>query len=341
MGTVRIGVVGVGIMGQRPSRVYSNLRRVQLVGVCDAIPSKGNQIAQQYDVPYYERLDDLLDHVDAVSIATSTPDHFETAMRCVERGMHVLVEKPITETLAQAEALTQAAEAGGRVFQVGHIERFNPAYMELKNVLADTQPWAVNLRRLSPYAGSNTDVDVVLDLMIHDTNLVLDLIGLEPMIVNAYGLTAHNKAIDHVVAQLCFGSARPLVTLTASRITEHKIRSIEVTTPLAYIECDLLDKSILIHRHTTGEYRNQQVHKYRQESLVERIYVPTFEPLFLEMQHFVECILGNKQPDVSARDGLKALRLAEDIRGAVCRCLVDIHDQPSQERTSEIVASPA
>jgi len=324
MDNLRIGVIGVGIMGQRHCRVYDNLRHAQLVGVCDTASKPGQQVAQQYGVPYYERLDDLLDHVDAVSIATSTRSHYETAMHCVERGIHVLVEKPITETLEQAETLTQAAEASGRIFQVGHIERFNPAYMELKNVLADTQPWAVNLRRLSPYAGSNTDVDVVLDLMIHDTNLVLDLVGAEPVIVNAYGVTAHNGAIDHAVAQLCFGTARPIITVTASRITEHKVRSIEVTAPTAYIECDLMNKSILMHRRTTGEYQNQQVHKYRQESLVERIYVPTFEPLFLQLQHFVECVLENKQPAVSARDGLKALRLVATIQEAICGCLVDV-----------------
>ena len=341
MDNLRIGVIGVGIMGQRHCRVYDNLRHAQLAGVCDIAPKPGRQVAQQYGVPYYERLDDLLDQVDAVSIATSTPSHYATAMRCVERGMHVLVEKPITETLAQAETLTQAAEAKGCVFQVGHIERFNPAYMELKNVLTVAPPWAVNVRRLSPYAGSNTDVDVVLDLMIHDTNLVLDLIGMEPTLVNAYGVTAHNGAIDHAVAQLCFGTARPLVTMTASRITEHKVRSIEVTTPTAYIECDLLNKSILMHRRTTGEYQNQTVHKYRQESLVERIYVPTFEPLFLELQHFVECIQDHKQPNVTARDGLKALRLVEDIRNAVCGCLIDTQDRPSQEKASQAAATPA
>lgn len=325
MDNVKIGVIGVGTMGQRHCRVYANLRHTQLAGVCDINPKAGGQVAQQYDVHFYERLDDLLDHVDAVSIATSTRNHFETAMHCVERGVHVLIEKPITETLEQAEALTRAAEAGGRIFQVGHIERFNSAYMELKNVLVDAHPWAVNLRRLSPYAGSNTDVDVVLDLMIHDTNLVLDLIGQEPAIVNAYGVTAHNGAIDHAVAYLCFGTARPLVTMTASRITQHKIRSIEVTTPNAYVECDLLNKNILMHRRTTGEYQNHNVHKYRQESLVEHIYVPTFEPLFLQLQHFVECILDNRQPAVSARDGLKALRLAMCIREAIYGCLVEVN----------------
>jgi predicted dehydrogenase len=174
MDQIRIGIVGVGTMGQRHCRVYANMRHAQLVGVHDVNAKLGHQVAQQYEVPHYDSLDALLDHVDAVSIATSTKQHFETTMHCIQRGVHVLVEKPIAETLDQAEQMTRAAEAGGKVVQVGHIERFNPAYIELKNVLTTARAWAVNLRRLSPFTGSNMDVDVVLDLMIHDTNLVLD-----------------------------------------------------------------------------------------------------------------------------------------------------------------------
>jgi virulence factor len=315
MKQVRIGVVGVGRMGQRHCRIYSNLRRVQWVGICDANPEIGAQIAQHYDVDFYAHIDELLEQVDAISLAVPTPLHFELAMRCLARGVHVLIEKPITETLAQAENLTQAAEASGLIVQVGHIERFNPAYIELKNVLEEMTPLAVNLRRLSPYQGHNHDVDVVLDLMIHDTNLVLDLTGQEPTSVNAYGLTAFSGTIDHALAQLSFNSG-PLVTLTASRVTEQKVRSVEVTAREAYVECDLLSKSILVHRHTIGEYLNhhQRGVKYRQESIVERIHVPIFEPLFLELQHFVECILDNQPSLASAREGLTALRLALNIR---------------------------
>jgi predicted dehydrogenase len=332
MEQLKIGVIGVGTMGQRHCRIYSNLRRAQLVGVCDINPKVGHQVAQQYEVPFYEQLDDFLEHVDAVSIATPTPLHFDIAARCLAEGVHVLVEKPITETLEQAETLMRAAESSERVFQVGHIERFNPAYIELKNVLTDTDPLAVNLRRLSPNAGSNTDVDVVLDLMIHDTNLVLDLVRQEPVSVNAHGLTIFSSAIDHAVAQLYFGSSKPLITMTASRITEHKVRSIEVTTHNAYVECDLLNKSLLLHRRTVGEYlsHNHRAIKYRQESIVECIHVPTSEPLFLELQHFVECVLDNKQPAVSCRDGLEALRLAMVIRDAICERLVNgkVSDKP-------------
>jgi predicted dehydrogenase len=318
MDLVKVGVIGVGRMGQRHCRVYANLRRAQLMGVCDANAKLGQQVAQQYDVPFYANVDELLNHVDAISLVTPTPQHFELAMKCLQRGVHVLIEKPITATLAEAEQLTEAAEAAGRVTMVGHIERFNAAYMELKNVLDEMTPLAINFRRLSAFAGSNMDVDVVLDLMIHDANLVLDLLGLEPSRVEAYGLSVVSDTIDHATVNLGFDGG-PIVSLTASRITEHKVRSIDVTAREAYVECDLLNKSIYAYRETIGEYlsQNSKGVKYRQESVVERIQVPIFEPMFLELQHFVECVAENKPPLVSARDGLQALALAERIRRAI------------------------
>jgi predicted dehydrogenase len=173
---------------------------------------------------------------------------------------------------------------------------------------------AVNLRRLSAYEGSNTDVDVVLDLMIHDLDLVLDLVGQDPVSIHAQGLTAFSGAIDHAVAQLQFAKG-PLLTVTSSRVTEQKVRSIEVTAMEAYLEGDLLNKSILAHRRTIGEYLNNN--KYRQESIVERIHVPIVEPLFAELQHFVNCIVEGKTPLVPARDGYKALQLATTIRNII------------------------
>lgn len=317
MDLLKIGVIGVGRMGQRHCRIYSNLRGAQLVGVFDANQKLADQVAQANGVTAYHSLADLLEKVDAVSLTTSTPSHFDIASQCLASGVNVLIEKPIAESLAQAEQLCQAAEVSGLIVQVGHIERFNPAYVELKNVLEDMSVLAVSFRRLSPYEGSNTDVDVAQDLMIHDTNLVLDLLGREPVSVNAYGLSVYDKALDHVVAQLGFESG-PLLTLTASRVTQQKIRMIEVTAMQAYLECDLLNKSISVHRRTVGEYvhQNQQGVKYRQESVVERIQVPIFEPLFVELQHFVECVSQHKQPSVTARDGLQALRLIETIRAA-------------------------
>jgi virulence factor len=312
-------------MGKSHCRVYSSLPRADLVGVCDEDPDVGRKVALQYQVPFYSEVDQLLKHVDAVSVVTPTPTHFDLAMRCLEKGVHVLLEKPITETLEQAETLANAAETLRVVVQIGHIERFNPTYIELKNVLEDMSLLAINFRRLSPYKGSNTDVDVILDLMIHDIDLVLHLMGQEPASVDAYGLTAFSGAVDHVVAHPCFDEC-PLVTVTASRITEQKVRSIEVMAMEAYVEGDLLNKAISVHRRTTGEYLNlnHQGVKYRQESVIERIYVPSFEPLFLELQHFVDCILESTPSLVPARDGLKALRWATLIQNALRERLVNV-----------------
>jgi predicted dehydrogenase len=330
MDRIKVGVVGVGRMGQSHCRVFSSLRYAELVGVCDLNPEAGAAVAQRYQVAYYPEVDGLLDDVDAVAIVTPTPTHFGLAMRCLERGIHVLLEKPMTETLAEGQALTAAAEKSACVLQVGHIERFNPAYRELKKVLQDMTLLAVDMRRLSAFAASNTDVDVILDLMIHDLDLALDLVGQEPVQTSAYGLTAFTEGIDHVGAHLAFQSG-PLVTLTASRVTEQKVRSIEVTALNAFLETDLLNKTVYIHRRSFGEYLNhsQRSVKYRQESVIERILVPAFEPLYLEIEHFVDCIREHRVPLVTARDGLRALKLAETVREAARENLISVN--PIQE----------
>jgi predicted dehydrogenase len=313
----RIGVIGLGRMGSQHCRVYSGLRRAQLVGVCDLNPEIGNRIAQRFEVPYYATVDELLENVDAVSLVTPTPYHYEVAMRCIERGIHVMIEKPITETEEQALALVNAAERSGLVVQVGHIERFNTAYVELKNVLEDLNVLAVNFRRLSVFTGSNTDVDVVLDLMIHDTDLVMDLACDEPTIVSATGINVYSPEIDYASAQLRFPTG-PLMTLTASRVTEEKVRSIEVTAMETYVEASLLNKTVTLHRRTSGQYLNNNSHdvKYRQEGVVESILVPVVEPLYSELQAFVDCVVEGKEPLVTPLAGWKALRLALQIRDA-------------------------
>jgi predicted dehydrogenase len=325
MNQVKVGVIGLGRMGQQHCRVYSGMRRALLVGVCDINPEVGRQVARRFDVPFFSNPDELIDSVEAISLVTPTPYHYALAMKCIERGMPVMIEKPIAETLEQAEALTKAVEAKGSICQIGHIERFNPAYMELKNVLDEMNMLAINFRRLSAYAGSNTDVDVVLDLMIHDTDLVLNLVGEEPVSITASGLSAYGKAIDYAVAQLRFNHG-PLVTLTASRLTEEKIRAVEVTAMEAFLEGNLLNKTVTVHRRTVSQYlnHNKQNVKYRQESILESVLVPVVEPLLSELQHFVDCVIEGKQPLVKPRDGFRALRLAIAIRDAIQENMVDI-----------------
>ena len=176
MKTVRVGVIGVGVMGERHVRVYSSLRGVNLIGLADCDQARAQAIAAHYDSNYFENYRQLLAEVDAVSIAASTAAHFELALQALEQGVHVLVEKPMTETVAQGQQLVAKARELQKVLQVGHIERFNPAYIELKNVTEGMKLVAVDIRRLSPFNSSNTDVDVIRDLMIHDLDLVVDLI---------------------------------------------------------------------------------------------------------------------------------------------------------------------
>lgn len=317
MDPVRIGVIGTGRMGQSHCRVYSNLRHAKFVGLCDANAELGKEIARRHEVAFFRDVDSLLENVDAVSVCTPTPDHFAIVKRCLDQNIHVMVEKPFTETLEQAEALKDAASKSKVVVQVGHIEKFNPAFIELRKVLEGMDVLAMTFNRLSPFQGSNVDVDVVLDLMIHDIGLVVDMFENEPISVDAHGFSVFTDTIDHGLAVLKY-EPEVLLTLIASRVTEQKIRSISVTTREAYIEADLLHKTIEVHRRTLGDYVNHKNSvKYRQESLIERIVVPAVEPLFLELQDFVNCVSESKTPQVTAEDGYKALRFVLLLRDKV------------------------
>jgi len=318
MEQVRIGIIGTGRMGQNHCRVYSNLKNTKFVGVCDVNPERGKEVARTYEVSYFREVDSLLENVDAVSICTPTPQHYELVTRCLERNIHVMVEKPFTETLEQAQALKAAAQAQNHlVVQVGHIEMFNPTFSELRKVLEEMSPLAMNFNRLSPFQGSNVDVDVVLDLMIHDIGLVVNLFTSEPVSMDAYGFSVFSDTIDHGLAVLRYDPG-PLVSLTASRVTEQKVRAISVTTQEAFVEADLLNKNISVHRRTLGDYINHKNGvKYRQESLIERIVVPAREPLYLELQDFVNCVIEARSPLVTAADGYNALRYVILLRNRI------------------------
>ncbi len=321
MSNVRVGVIGTGIMGERHCRVYAGMPEVELVGIHDLARDRALPIARRHDTRFFSLLDDLLAQVDAVSIATPTPTHAASAFAALERGVHVLVEKPLADTLEQGEAIRDLAQRSGCIVQVGHIERFNPTYAELNNVLSDMRPLAITMRRLSPFSTSAVDVDVVCDLMIHDLDLALDLGGSWPTEIHAVGRQINGHGADHVVATMSFENG-PLATLVASRVTEQKVRDIAVVASNAYVEADLLAKSIAIHHRTIPEYlQGQATVKYRQESLVERIVVPATEPLLMELRHFVNAVRTGTAPLVGPRQGLDALRLAIEIKQQVDRQL--------------------
>lgn len=309
MKPIRVGVIGAGLMGERHCRVYANLRGVDFVGLFDIDPGRGREIADKYEARYFESPSALLREIDAVTIATPTPYHFDLAIESFAAGVHSLIEKPLTYTLDQGQKLCDSARESGLVVQVGHIERFNPAYIELKNVADDLPVVAIVIRRQNSADASNTDVDVINDLMIHDIDLLLNLVGLPVDGVTAYGRSLLGGAIDHAVANFQFRDG-PIATLIASRITQQKVRTVDITARNAYVEGDLLNKSLAIHRRVFGEYVSA---KYRQESVMERIHIPIFEPLLLQLQHFIGCIRDKRKPDVSVDDGLRAMEYATKI----------------------------
>jgi predicted dehydrogenase len=311
---LRIGVIGVGVMGERHARVYSTLPAVATVGVYDADVQRARRVAAKYGARAFASLDTLIGWADAISIVTPTPSHLDLSLRCMQRGVHVLVEKPLAESIAQAETIVRAAQEYGCIVQVGHIERFNPTVGQLRLIPQALQPLAVTIRRMSPFDPRNTTVDVIFDLMIHDLDLALYLFGHDITDAQAFGLSTRTDDTDHAVAHLTFRNG-PLVTIVASRVTEQKVRHVEIVADGSYIEADLLNKRISIHRSTTPQYMTTtDMMTYRQESFIEQIHVPPVEPLALELDHFLTCVRTGDRPMVSAEEGLRAVTYATKVR---------------------------
>jgi predicted dehydrogenase len=311
---IRVGVIGVGNMGQHHTRVLSLLKDVELVGISDINVERGLELASKYRVRFFENYLELLPHVDAVCIAVPTRLHHQVGMDCLQAGVHVLIEKPIAASIAEAESLVNAAAEFNCILQVGHIERFNPAFQELSKVLKTEKLLALEAHRMSPYSDRANDVSVVLDLMIHDIDLFLELAGSPVVRLTASGSSASSSGyLDYVTATLGFANGI-VATLTSSKITHRKIRSIAAHCQKSLTEADFLNNEILIHRQTTANYTTDygQV-LYRQDGLIEKVYTSNIEPLHAELEHFVSCVRGGNQPSVGGEQALKALRLASLI----------------------------
>lgn len=317
---LRIGVIGVGNMGQHHARVLSLLKDVELVGVSDINVERGLNTASKYRVHFFEDYRDMLPHIDAACIAVPTRLHHRVGMTCLQAGVHVLIEKPIAANISEAESLVNAAAESGCILQVGHIERFNPAFQELSKVLKTEELLAVEAHRMSPYSQRANDVSVVLDLMIHDIDLLLELVAAPVIKMTASGSRSCTRSdrtdrpyLDYVTATLGFANGI-VATLTSSKVTHRKLRSIVAHCKNSLTEADFLNNEILIHRQTTGNYMTDygQV-LYRQDGLIEKVYTSNIEPLHAELEHFVNCVRGGNQPSVGGEQALKALRLASLI----------------------------
>lgn len=302
----RLGVIGVGHLGQHHARVYTEILGAQLVGVVDLNESRAAAIGENLGVPWYTDLDEFLTRgaPDAVSVVVPTSMHFEIAQKALSNGIHVLIEKPVTTTVSEAESLLRMAADSDLVLQVGHIERFNSAVQYISKIVHE--PLFLQSRRLSPFSPRISDVGVVLDLMIHDIDIILSLVRSEISSISATGKCIRSENHEDIAsAQITFENGA-MAHILVSRVSERRLRQLEIMEPERYVTIDYETQDVSINRCV----------RQNNNSLVEVIEHPVFpksEPLKLELQHFVSCVREGKQPLVGISDGKRALEVAISV----------------------------
>ena len=317
MKPVKVGVIGIGNMGWNHARVLSLLRDAELVGVADPDAARGALAKEQFGCEWFENYNALIPEVEAVCIAVPTLLHHPVGMACLQAGVHVLIEKPIAASEQEARELIAAAEQADRLLQVGHIERFNPAFRELLNVVANEEVVVLEGRRHSPHADRANDVSVVLDLMIHDIDLVLELAGAPVVGFAAAGGRSGDGPIDYVTATLNFANG-VAASLTASKMSHRKVRCLSAHCRASLVEADFLHRNLRIHRRAQESYsatRGELL--YRHDGFIEEVSITPTEPLYAELEHFLQCVRGTARPAVDGLQASRALRLADLIEQAV------------------------
>ena len=290
---------------------------VDFVGVADADCARAGEIAARLGVRAFDDYRELLKNVSAVCIAVPTRLHFRVASKALEAGVHVLVEKPMTRTVRCAERLVERAAAKNLILQTGHVERFNGAIRQIGSII--DRPYLIEARRLAPFSGRIGDVGVVLDLMVHDIDIVLGLLGSEPVAVAAVGNSVLTPHEDVATAVLQFENGC-IANLAASRVTNEKIRTLAVSQQDAYIFLDYNRQGIDIYRRASSEYnlRKEEI-LYSVENTVERVFVHNVNPLQQELAHFVDCVQGRATPLVDGTSDVRTLRLTRKILECIAR----------------------
>lgn len=305
---LRMGIIGTGHMGQYHVNVVAGMSNHELVGIFEENPDRAKEISEKYNVIAFENIDLLLKEVDAVTIAVPTFLHYDIARKALENNVHVLLEKPITQTLEQALEITNLAREKNLFLQVGHVERFNGAVMELGKIV--NEPRLIQSHRLSPFTPRIADVGVVLDLLIHDLDIIINLVRSPVKSFQAMGSIVMGKSEDVAVINLAFENGC-LACLTGSRVSQYKARTLTVTQDKSYIFLNYANQDIEIHRQASSAYlMTPDEIKYSQESFVEKLYVHKDNPLRSEHQHFYDCIVKNESPMVPNEKDIETLRIA-------------------------------
>ncbi|MBD3305905.1 gfo/Idh/MocA family oxidoreductase [candidate division KSB3 bacterium] len=313
--TLRVGVVGVGHLGQHHARVYADLEDCDLIGVADIDKPRGQEIAHKYNTTWYADYRDLCPQVEALSLAVPTEHHAAIGLDCLRQGVHLLIEKPISRTLEEAEQLIEAADRHQRILQVGHTERFNAAVMKLAEIVA--QPAFIESNRLSPFPERSTDIDVVLDIMIHDIDIILSLVKSPVKQLDAVGVPVITSKIDIANTRVEFDSGC-IANVTASRVSLKQERKLRIFQPAKYLSLDYQAQTL----HVVELQYPERRHDFPQNRPMIVPYPVTIqkqEPLKAELVSFVECVRTGGTPVVSGRDGRNALQAAFHILQAMRR----------------------
>lgn len=304
MKSIKVGVIGVGYLGQFHAQKYDAMQDVELVGVVDVDPDRAREIAKQCSTKAFENYHDLLPEVDAVSIVVPTVYHHKVATDCLKKGKDILVEKPITTTLEEADDLIRMAEESGCILQVGHLERFNPAVLAMKPML--THPLFIEAHRISVFKNRGTDVDVVLDLMIHDIDIILSIVNAPIKTIHTVGAPVITKLTDIANARIIFENGCT-ANVTVSRISMDNIRRMRIFQPGQYLSVDFSKKEVMsvkLKKNSQSDFPIPNITKqgFQEQDILE-----------LELKDFINNVRNRTKPMVSGKEGRRALDIALQV----------------------------
>jgi len=302
MQVTRVAVVGAGHLGRQHARIYAEHPSVELAGVVDVRRERAEEVAGTYNTRAFTGCKELAGNVDAVSLAVPTVDHARIGLELLRDGIDVLVEKPISATIEEAEELISAAKRCQRVLQVGHVERFNPVVVAAREVA--TKPQFFEVHRLAAFSPRSLDIDVVLDLMIHDLDIVLSLVDSPVREVRAVGIPVLSQKADIANARVEFEDGC-VANLTASRVSFERMRKLRFFQPHDYISIDYAAQKGLVVSLRMGRVMERKLEP------------PEQEPLKAELQSFIEAVQTHRTPAVTGEEGLKALKIAMAINGQI------------------------
>ncbi|MBK9313580.1 MAG: Gfo/Idh/MocA family oxidoreductase [Acidobacteria bacterium] len=302
---MKTAVIGVGHLGREHARIYAGLDDANLIAVCDTHETNGRTVAERFGVPFVSDYRELLGEVEAVSVATPTVNHHEVTCACLEAGISVLVEKPISRTLAEADEMIALAKTKGAVLQVGHIERFNPAFRVLQQNI--TKPRFFEAHRMGIFTPRSLDIDVVMDLMVHELDIIATLVQADVVRIDAVGIPILTPKVDLANARLEFADGC-IANITASRVSGERLRKLRVFQPNEYYSLDYADQQVVMCRLVPPKQSGSLP-----EIVAGNLDVTKREPLLAEIESFVAAVRDRSTPVVTGEEGRRALALATEV----------------------------